>query len=81
MITPPLPSEHLKHGLMIGFCLSRVDPRRNPMPTPCEHLEGLTPADFPPPRTPGACEECLAVAATTHRDATPQHILGRHSTR
>jgi CPA1 family monovalent cation:H+ antiporter len=30
------------------------------MPTPCEHLKGLTPADFPPPRTPGACEECLA---------------------
>jgi monovalent cation/hydrogen antiporter len=30
------------------------------MPTPCEHPEGLTPADFPPPRTPGACEECIA---------------------
>ena len=30
------------------------------MPTPCEHLEGLTPADFPLSRTPGACEECLA---------------------
>ena len=29
------------------------------MPTPCTHLEGLTPADFPPPRTPG-CEECIA---------------------
>ena len=27
---------------------------------PCEHLEALRMADFPPPRTPGACEECLA---------------------
>jgi hypothetical protein len=26
----------------------------------CEHLEGLTPEDFPAQRTPGACEECLA---------------------
>jgi monovalent cation/hydrogen antiporter len=26
---------------------------------PCEHLEGLSEADFPPPRTPGACEDCL----------------------
>ena len=26
----------------------------------CEHLSGLTAKDFPPPRTPGACEECLA---------------------
>ncbi len=25
----------------------------------CEHLDGLTPADFPEPNTPGACEECL----------------------
>ena len=25
----------------------------------CEHLEGLTTADFPPSRTPDACEECL----------------------
>ncbi len=30
------------------------------MPEPCEHLGGLTAADFPPPRTPDACEECLA---------------------
>jgi len=29
------------------------------MAKPCEHLRGLTAADFPPPRTPGACEECL----------------------
>jgi len=26
----------------------------------CEDLRGLTADDFPPPRTPGACEECLA---------------------
>lgn len=31
------------------------------MSTPCEHLNGLTPADFPAPRTPGACEECTAL--------------------
>src|SRR5262249_46256644 len=29
------------------------------MAKPCEHLYDLTAADFPPPRTPGACEECL----------------------
>jgi monovalent cation/hydrogen antiporter len=29
------------------------------MATACEHLAGLTQKDFPPPRTPGACEECL----------------------
>ena len=29
------------------------------MAKPCEHLQDLTVADFPPPRTPGACEECL----------------------
>lgn len=26
----------------------------------CEHLKGLTAKDFPPPKTPDACEECLA---------------------
>lgn len=26
----------------------------------CEHLGGLRPEDFPPQRTPNACEECLA---------------------
>lgn len=25
----------------------------------CEHVKGLAVADFPAPRTPGACEECL----------------------
>jgi uncharacterized UBP type Zn finger protein len=25
----------------------------------CEHLEGLSAKDFPPQKTPGACEECL----------------------
>ena len=29
------------------------------MEKPCDHLQDLTAADFPPPRTPGACEECL----------------------
>ena len=29
------------------------------MAKPCEHLQDLAAADFPPPRTPGACEECL----------------------
>jgi hypothetical protein len=29
------------------------------MAKPCEHLQDLTAADFPPPGTPGACEECL----------------------
>ena len=27
---------------------------------PCEHLKGLSASDFPPPRTPEGCEECLA---------------------
>jgi uncharacterized UBP type Zn finger protein len=26
----------------------------------CEHLAGLRAADFPEPRTPDACEDCLA---------------------
>lgn len=30
------------------------------MPQLCEHLKKLTQADFPPPKTPNACEECLA---------------------
>jgi monovalent cation/hydrogen antiporter len=30
------------------------------MATSCENLKGLAASDFPPPRTPGACEECLA---------------------
>jgi CPA1 family monovalent cation:H+ antiporter len=25
----------------------------------CEHLQDLAATDFPPPRTPDACEECL----------------------
>jgi monovalent cation/hydrogen antiporter len=29
------------------------------MAKPCEHLQDLTAADFLPPRSPGACEECL----------------------
>ena len=33
--------------------------KENAMTKPCEHLRDLTEADFPPPRTPDACEECL----------------------
>jgi monovalent cation/hydrogen antiporter len=29
------------------------------MKTPCEDLSGLKPSDFPQPRTPNGCEECL----------------------
>lgn len=29
------------------------------MAAPCEHLEGLTVANSPPPKTPDACEDCL----------------------
>jgi CPA1 family monovalent cation:H+ antiporter len=34
------------------------------MAEPCEHLAGLSGADFPPPRTPDACEECVAEGTT-----------------
>jgi CPA1 family monovalent cation:H+ antiporter len=27
---------------------------------PCEHLKDSSAEDFPPPRTPDACEDCLA---------------------
>lgn len=30
----------------------------------CEHLQGLSVADFPPPRTPDACEECVEAGTT-----------------
>lgn len=30
------------------------------MPETCEHLSGVGASDFPPPRTPNGCEECLA---------------------
>jgi Peptide methionine sulfoxide reductase len=30
------------------------------MAKPCEHLARVTPEDFPPQRTPGGFEECLA---------------------
>jgi uncharacterized UBP type Zn finger protein len=29
------------------------------MAEPCEHIEGLTAENFPPPKTPNASEECL----------------------
>lgn len=30
------------------------------METSCEHLQGLASKDFPPQKTPNACEECLS---------------------
>lgn len=33
-------------------------------PPSCDHLVGLTAADFPAPRTPGACEDCIAEGTT-----------------
>ena len=39
--------------------IDAVRPVERPMDTSCEHLNGLTASDFPPPRTPFACEECL----------------------
>ena len=33
--------------------------KEKPMAKPCEHLQGLSATDFPPSRTPGACEDCL----------------------
>ena len=30
------------------------------MPGTCEHLSGVRASEFPPPRTPNGCEECLA---------------------
>lgn len=30
------------------------------MPGTCEHLSGVSASEFPPPRTPNGCEECLA---------------------
>jgi hypothetical protein len=36
----------------------------------CEHLGGLRPEDFPPQRTPNACEECLARALCGSRCAS-----------
>ena len=42
------------------FRSAKVPKRENRfMPTGCEHLEGLTEYDFPPLKTPIACEDCL----------------------
>jgi CPA1 family monovalent cation:H+ antiporter len=38
-----------------GRTISREDTMK-----PCEHLQEVAVSDFPAPRTPGACEECLA---------------------
>jgi monovalent cation/hydrogen antiporter len=29
------------------------------MAEPCEHIKRLAAGDFPPPKTPNACQECL----------------------
>lgn len=34
------------------------------MNRPCEHLKNLTKANFPRPRTPDGCEECLKEGTT-----------------
>ncbi len=55
----------------------------------CEHLAGLTAKDFPPPKTPGACEECLAEGTkwVALRECRCGHIgccdssPGKHATR
>jgi uncharacterized UBP type Zn finger protein len=56
----------------------------------CEHLRGLTGADFPQPRTPVACEECLAegsVWVSLRECQTCGHVgcwdssPGKHATR
>src|SRR5262249_31317730 len=39
--------------------LDAVRPMEGPMATSCEHLKGMMASDFPPPRTPDACPECL----------------------
>ena len=48
------------------------------MAKPCEHLKGLTAADFPPPKTPDACQEFSSPGrhATRHFHET-QHPVKR----
>ena len=54
----------------------------------CEHLQNLTASDFPPPRTPNACEECLAEGTrwVQLRECTCGHVgccdssPGQHAT-
>jgi monovalent cation/hydrogen antiporter len=57
---------------------------------PCEHLSALTEADFPPLRTPDACEDCLKEGTTwvsLRECQTCGHVgccdssTGRHATR
>jgi monovalent cation/hydrogen antiporter len=46
----------------------------------CEHLMGLTPKDFPPQKTPNACEECVECRSCGHVgccDSSP----GKHATK
>jgi monovalent cation/hydrogen antiporter len=55
----------------------------------CEHLADLTAKDFPPPKTPGACEECLVEGTkwVALRECRCGHVgccdssPGKHATR
>jgi hypothetical protein len=59
------------------------------MATSCEHLDGLTSGDFPPQKTPNACEECLTqgtvwvalFASASHAATLAAAIPRRGSTR
>jgi CPA1 family monovalent cation:H+ antiporter len=60
------------------------------MANSCEHLDELGLKDFPPPKTPGACEECLAegtVWVQLRECRTCGHVgccdssIGRHATK
>lgn len=55
----------------------------------CEHLQNLTAVDFPPPKTPGQCEECIAAGTrwvALRECRTCGHVgccdssIGRHAT-
>ena len=55
----------------------------------CEHLQKLTAVDFPPPKTPGQCEECIAAGTrwvALRECRTCGHVgccdssIGRHAT-
>ena len=53
------------------------------MAKPCEHLARVTTEDFPPQRTPGACEECLvegtAWVAIPRRESMRPNTSMRHN--
>ena len=56
----------------------------------CEHLQNISAGDFPPPKTPDGCEECLAEGTfwvALRECQTCGHVgccdssTGRHATR